>query len=87
MAMSYLYTLLGQSFLNGDLPFLAEVDELELELVKKQIERELNSPLTSSCGRLFDAVSALMGIRGRIDYEAQAAIELEMAAARYCRRE
>lgn len=81
MAMSYLYTLLGQSFLNGDLPFLAEVDELELELVKKQIEREFNSPLTSSCGRLFDAVSALMGIRGRIDYEAQAAIELEMVAA------
>jgi len=80
MAVSYLLTLLGKDALTPDLAFLKEVSVLELELIKKQLEKGINSPLTSSCGRLFDAVSALIDIRGRIDYEAQAAIEMEMAA-------
>ncbi len=80
MAISYLSTLLGEDALNQNLPFLNQVDSLEVDLIKKQIKRGVNSPLTSSCGRLFDAVSALVGIRSRIDYEAQAAIELEMLA-------
>ena len=52
----------------------------EIDIIRRQIERKLNSPLTSSMGRLFDAVSALIGIRGTIDYEGQAAIEMEMSA-------
>ena len=78
MAISYLFCLLGKTALNRDLSFLSQVDSLEIDLIKKQIEKGINSPLTSSCGRLFDAVSALIGVRGKIDYEAQAAIELEM---------
>jgi len=52
-----------------------------MEVIKRQLERRINSPVTSSMGRLFDGVSALLGIRGEIDYEGQAAVELlEMAA-------
>ncbi|MFQ6122123.1 MAG: carbamoyltransferase HypF [Dehalococcoidales bacterium] len=80
MAISYLLSLLGEDALNQKLPFLSRVDSLETNLIKKQIEKGINSPLTSSCGRLFDAVSALIGVRDRISYEAQAAIELEMVA-------
>jgi hydrogenase maturation protein HypF len=52
-------------------------------IVRQQIERGLNTPLTSAAGRLFDAVSALIGIRQQVTYEAQAAIEMEMAASRW----
>ena len=80
IAIGYILTLLGANALNQELAFMQQVSEVEVEVIKRQIERGINSPLTSSMGRLFDAVSALLGIRAEIDYEGQAAVELEMAA-------
>jgi hydrogenase maturation protein HypF len=51
--------------------------ENEVRVLLRAIERGLNAPLTSSCGRLFDAFAAVILGRRRVDYEAQAAIELE----------
>lgn len=54
--------------------------EREARTLARMIERSVNSPQTSSCGRLFDAVAAVVLHRRKVDYEAQAAIELEGAA-------
>jgi len=81
MAIGHLYALLGDEGLSAAFPFLGELDELEVTVIKQQIDKRINTPLTSSCGRLFDAVSALLGFRGQATYEAQAAIEVEMIAS------
>jgi hydrogenase maturation protein HypF len=60
--------------------FLSRLDPRETALVRTQIDRRLNAPVASSAGRLFDAAAALLGIRDVAEYEAQAAIELELAA-------
>jgi hydrogenase maturation protein HypF len=80
MAVSYLLTLLGEDVMNDGPAFLKQIEPEELDIIRRQVKQGINSPQTSSCGRLFDAVAAIIGLRSRIDYEAQAAIELEMAA-------
>ena len=79
MAVSYLAHHFGQEFLGFPIPFVRQLDHRKTETLMRMMERGINSPLTSSCGRLFDAVAALIGIRQQVSYEAQAAIELEMA--------
>ncbi|HYA64331.1 MAG TPA: carbamoyltransferase HypF [Candidatus Sulfotelmatobacter sp.] len=79
MAVSYLARHYGKDLSGLDLPFLQSIDARRLHVVQQMIDREIHSPRTSSCGRLFDAVAALAGIRSTVNYEAQAAIEFEMA--------
>ena len=67
---------------SDDLPPVKVASEEEQRVVARQLEIGLNSPQTSSMGRLFDAVSALIGLRQEVNYEAQAAIELESHADR-----
>ena len=74
------YLLASGIELDKNLPLFKDIDKSELQIIKEQVARGINTPLTSSMGRLFDAVAALSGIRGIIEYEAQAAIDLEMLA-------
>jgi hydrogenase maturation protein HypF len=80
MALSYLHATYGDSLFQVSLPFMGEIPPGDRKLFRAMLQKRLNSPLTSSCGRLFDAVAALIGLRSRVSYEGQAAIELEALA-------
>ena len=76
MALAHLNDAgLADDPLNGRIPTAA------LRAARRMLDRGFNSPLTSSVGRLFDAVAALAGIRDRVRFEGQAAVELEWLAA------
>lgn len=80
-ALGVLYALLGESAFNmNDLAPVASFTAKELALLRAMLQRRLNVPLTSSVGRLFDAVASLLELRQITRYEGQAAGELECSA-------
>ena len=81
MAVSYLYDAFGDKFWDLDLPLLKEMDTIKVKIMVDMVNKKINSPLTSSLGRLFDGIAAITGIRYKVDFEGQAAMELEMLAA------
>jgi len=80
MALSFLHAALGDDAFSLDHPLTRHLSAEEKPLFIAMLERGLNSPLTSSCGRLFDALAALLNIRHTVSYDGQAAIELEALA-------
>jgi hydrogenase maturation protein HypF len=80
MAMAHLRAAFANQPLPADLPLYGFSDEQGIQVVTQMMEKSINSPLTSSLGRLFDAVAAIAGLRGRVAFEGQAAMELEMVA-------
>lgn len=82
VAAAYLAQAYGPTFTELGLPFTRTLDHARWQVLAQMIARGLNSPPTSSLGRLFDAVAALIGLRSEALYEGQAAIELETIAER-----
>jgi len=77
-ALAILYEIWGDSGLkHRDLASVAEFSEKEIALIEQMLRKGLNAPITSSAGRLFDAVASIVGLRQRVTFEGQAAIELE----------
>lgn len=81
MALSYLWDAFGDDAPEIAHRLLPRLPEAEARVVLRQLQRGLNSPLTSSMGRLFDAVGALLGATPEATYEGQPAMELEAMAS------
>lgn len=86
IAIALLYEIFGDRlFTESDnfdyLPCFRASSSSELNILRRMLNQKINTPITSSMGRLFDGIASLLGIRQQISYEGQAAMELEFAIA------
>ena len=77
MLLSYLIQYFGEDFVKQNMDLFEGIDTKEIVLVSAMIKKNINCPLSSSAGRLFDAVSALLGTCRNATYHAEAPMRLE----------
>ncbi|WP_419659268.1 HypF: hydrogenase maturation protein [Desulfosarcina variabilis str. Montpellier] len=80
MALAHLMATVDDGSDITDLPLGRFADARQIQIIHQMMAKTINCPLTSSLGRLFDAVAAMVGLRGQVAFEGQAAIELEAIA-------
>jgi hydrogenase maturation protein HypF len=82
IALGMLYEIYGNNvFDRSDLFPLQTFTQVELDVLKQMFMKNINVPCTTSAGRIFDAVASLVGLRQSVNYEGQAAMELEFLTA------
>jgi hydrogenase maturation protein HypF len=79
MAYSYIFKYFGDSFDYDSIPLFRSIDNEKLLLVKEMIVKKINTPYSSGAGRLFDAVSAILGFCSTATFDAEAPMRLESA--------
>ncbi|MFZ5998681.1 MAG: carbamoyltransferase HypF [Nitrospirota bacterium] len=82
-AAAYLHQTFGDHAFEILPSFFRRFKRADVDAVLQMVKNSIHAPLTSSAGRLFDAVSSVIGLRDRITFEGEAAIDLEMAAHAY----
>lgn len=80
-AVSYLYHTFGKAFRDFNLEFLNQIPAFKLDMILEAIDKKINSPFSSSCGRLFDAVSAMINLCPVSKFHAEAPMRLESIAS------
>jgi hydrogenase maturation protein HypF len=86
MAVSYLYRAYGDELTRALPTFTKNIGADRMQIIVKLIRDRINTPITSSAGRLFDAVSALLGLSYKVGFEAEAALALENSAVLFMRK-
>ena len=84
MAVSWLYKVYHDDFINLDLPVFKEIDPEKIKNLVRMIDRKINSPLTSGAGRLFDAVASILGLCQVATFQAEGPMRLEALAQAGC---
>ena len=80
--LSLLYKTYGRDFINLDLPLFHSINKKVILSVTEALEKRINTPLSSGCGRLFDGVAAITGLCTQAFFHAEAPMRLESALTR-----